>query len=56
MKFGNIILFERDTTYQENLPLVDRIVHVCCALNNICNTVVSFDQVCYTALVMVTKF
>ena len=28
---------------QEDIPLVDRIVRVCCALNNICDSVVPFD-------------
>ena len=28
---------------QEDIPLVDHIVRVCCALNNICDSVVPFD-------------
>ena len=28
---------------QEDIPLVDRIVRVCCALYNICDSVVPFD-------------
>ena len=28
---------------QEDIPLVDHIIHVCCALNNICDSVVPFD-------------
>ena len=28
---------------QEDTPLVDRIIHVCCALNNMCDSVVPFE-------------
>ena len=28
---------------QEDIPLVDRIIRVCCALNNLCDSVVPFD-------------
>lgn len=28
---------------QEQIPLVDRIVRVCCALNNMCDSIISFD-------------
>ena len=28
---------------QEDIPLIDRIIHVCCALNNMCDSVVPFD-------------
>jgi len=27
----------------KEIPLVDRMIHVCCALNNLCNSVISFD-------------
>jgi len=27
----------------KDIPLVDRIIHVCCALNNVCDSVVPFD-------------
>ena len=27
----------------EDVPLIDRMVHVCCALNNACDSVVPFD-------------
>ena len=27
----------------EEIPLIDRIVRVCCALNNVCDSVVHFD-------------
>ena len=27
----------------EECPLIDRIVRVCCALSNVCNSVVPFD-------------
>ena len=30
----------------EETPLIDRIIHVCCALNNVCDSVVPFDQFC----------
>jgi len=28
----------------EDFPLIDHMVHVCCALNNTCDSVVPFDQ------------
>ena len=28
---------------QEQKPLVDHIIHVCCALNNLCDSIVPFD-------------
>ena len=31
------------TKQNEEIPLIDRIVCVCCALNNVCDSVVSFD-------------
>ena len=33
----------RNQRGQEDIPLVDRIVRVCCALNSICDSVVPFD-------------
>jgi len=27
----------------KEIPLVDWMIHVCCALNNLCNSVISFD-------------
>ena len=27
----------------EDIPLIDHIVHVCCALSNVCNPIVPFD-------------
>ena len=27
----------------EDIPLLDRIVHVCCALSNVCDSVVPFE-------------
>ena len=29
--------------YEEHVPLIDRIMHVCCALNNMCDSIVPFD-------------
>ena len=34
------LIIKRD---QQQKPLVDRIIHVCCALNNLCDSVVPFD-------------
>lgn len=31
------------TKKSEDIPLVDRIVRVCCALTNVCNSVVPFE-------------
>lgn len=31
------------TRKDEDIPLIDHIVRVCCALNNVCNSVVPFD-------------